>query len=87
MSVETWPSFGVVAADTLAEDEEVWGEDLVVREGLVSCGLVLRDRAALAGVEAALRDAERASGRLGEFSREFKEEERDFDFCVAGRGG
>lgn len=85
MSVETGVSFGVVATDILAEDEEVWGVDLVVRDGLVSWVLGLRDLAALAGVvEAAfLRDAERASGRLGEFSREFKDEDRDGGVCTA----
>lgn len=41
----------------------------------------------LAGVEAALREAERASGRLGEFSREFKDEEREAVVCVASREG
>lgn len=76
-----------MAAETLADDEDVWGVDLVVREGLVSCGLVLRDLAAPAGVEVALRDAERASGRLGEFSREFKDEEREAGVCVAGWEG
>lgn len=77
-SVATGPSLGVVAAETLAEDVVVvCGVDLVVREGLVSWEADLRALAMLAGVGAALREAERDRGRLGEFSREFTEGERE----------
>lgn len=43
----------------------------------MSDGLDFRDVAALVGVEAVLLDAERACGRMGETSREFKGEGRE----------
>lgn len=79
--METEPSLGVVAAAILPE--EVCAGDLEDREGVVSDGLAFREIAALVGVEAALMDAERAGGRMGETSREFRGEEREVDGCVA----
>lgn len=76
-SVATGPSLGAVAAETLAEDEVVCEVARVVREGLVSCELVFLDLAALTGFVAALLEAERASGRFGEASREFRGEEAE----------
>lgn len=82
-SVETGPSLGVVATEILLEEAAVCAEGFEVREGLVSCGLFARDLAALAGDVAALLDAEGASSRLGEDSRELSGEERKVDVCVA----
>lgn len=85
-SVVTEPGLGVEAA-AAALPEWFGAEVLDFLEGVVSDGLALRDVAALTGVVAALLDAERASGRLGEASREFQGEERRFDVCKAEREG
>lgn len=85
-SVATEPNFGVEAAE--ATLPEVFGAGVLdFLEGVVSDGLALRDVAALVGVVAVLLDAERASGRMGEASREFQGEERRFDVCKAEREG
>lgn len=76
-SLGTGPSLGVLAVETFAEDEVVCAVARDVRVGLVSCGLVFLGLAALTVFEAALLEAERASGRLGEASREFKGEEAE----------
>lgn len=83
----TGPSLGVVEVDILLADEAVCAVAVDIRGGLDSCALDFRDRGVRAGVEEALLMFERASGLVGEESRDCVGEEEEVDVCVCGWSG
>lgn len=74
LSVKRGPNLGVEPADILPADEAVCPVAFDVRVGLVSDGFDFRSFGARTGAEEDLLELERASGLLGEGSREFKGE-------------
>lgn len=83
-SLLTGPKLGVVAEDILPVAEALGAIVLeLVRCGLVSCELLLRDLV-LPAAEAFLEAAGRVAWRPGETSREASWEDLEVDVCVAG---